>query len=208
MVQFLSVQPIRHQVALAGQVKDAQTQRPVDRAQVAITAAPAAFTAWLALKAIQYGEGWDRLGERPDHTRTAPDGHFHFLDLPDGQYTLTVSLPGAGSRYGTAEVNAQVARSLHDPAKITPADIALPPTTLKGQVTDATTHEAVSLAEVLVQGSGERTFSDTQGNYCLVGLEVGTRTVQVSARGYKAYIQTVQLRQAGAEQQLTVALDK
>ena len=38
--------------------------------------------------------------------RTRNDGHFHFMDLPDGEYSLTPSLPSFGYRYDTAEVNA------------------------------------------------------------------------------------------------------
>lgn len=209
---FLKLEPTRHQVAIAGRVTDAQTGRALAGAQVAITAAPAAFTTWLQLKAKQYEARWDTMVERPDRTRTATDGHFHFIDLPAGQYTLTASLPGSGSRYGTADVKARVSlsRSRSDPDKITSAtaDIALPPTTLKGQVTAADAKQPLLLAEVRIQGSGERSFSDAQGNYLLVGLEVGTRTVQVSARGYKANSTTVQLSQAGAEQQLNLMLEK
>jgi Carboxypeptidase regulatory-like domain len=209
---FLTLEPTRHQVAIAGRVTDAQTGRALVAAQVAITAAPAVFTSWLQLQAKQREDRWPTMDERPDRTRTATSGHFHFLDLPAGQYTLTASLPGAGSRYGTADVKARVSlsRSRSDPDKITlvTADLALPPTTLKGQVTATDAKQPLLMAEVRIQGSGERSFSDAQGNYLLVGLEAGTRTVHVSARGYKATSTTVKLGPAGTEQQLNVALEK
>ena len=37
--------------------------------------------------------------KRPDQTMTATDGSFFFIDLAEGPYKLSVSLPGAGSRY-------------------------------------------------------------------------------------------------------------
>ncbi len=208
---FLILEPSRRQVAIAGRVTDAQTGQALNGIQVTITSAPAAFTSWLALRAKQYESRWAVMAERADRTHTVKDGQYHFLDLPAGQYTLTASFPGAGSRYGTADAKAQVvvSRTGNDLGKISlaTADIALPPTTLKGQVTTADT-QPVFFANVLVQGSGERTFSDAQGNYRLVGLEVGARTVQVSAQGYKVKSQTVQLSQAGGEQQLNIVLNK
>jgi hypothetical protein len=145
------------------------------------------------------------VAERPDRTRTASDGHFHFLDLPDGQYTLTASLPGAGSRYGTAQVEATVSRDAEGNISMVTADIALPPTTIRGRVVDQD-NNPVGMAEVRVVGSGERTFSNAdieapteiQGQYRLTGLEAGKRTVLVSARGYTTATQTVQLTQGDA----------
>jgi len=209
---FLQVEPTRHQVALAGRVTDAQTGQALAAARVAISAAPAAFTAWLQLKAKQAQARWDTMIERPDRTQTATDGYFYFLDLPAGQYTLTASLPGSGSRYGTANMTANIslAPTPKEPQKITltTVSLVLPPTTLKGQITAADTKQPVFLARVQVQGSGEQSFSDALGNYLLSGLEVGTRTVLVSAQGYKVNRQTVQLSRVGAEQLLQIVLEK
>ena len=101
---------VQHQVAIAGRVADAQTGKGLAAIQVRITAAPAAYTAWLAIKALQYGQRWETLAERPDRRRTAPNGHFHWLDLPEGAYTLSTAWPEGGSRYGTAQMEVTVAR--------------------------------------------------------------------------------------------------
>jgi hypothetical protein len=143
--------------------------------------------------------------ERPDQTQTAADGHFHFLDLPDGDYTLTASLPGFGSRYGTAQRQVTVSRNAEGRILMAPADIVLPPTTLKGRIVGQNDNP-VGVAEVRVQGSGERAFSDGQGNYLMNGLEVGKRTVAVSAQGYQSASQAVVLGEAGNVQMLNFTL--
>jgi hypothetical protein len=195
----------RHQVAIAGRVTDRQTGRPIGGARVKITAGPQAFTKWLAVYALQYGDRWATMADRPDQTRTAADGHYHFLDLPDGDYTLTASLPEAGSRYGTAETQATVERDAQGNLTLTPADITLPPTTLKGRVTGQGAGPVV-MAEMRMQGSGECAFTDAQGRYLLAGLETGTRTVIVSARGYQPESTAVLLSPAGIERVVNITL--
>jgi hypothetical protein len=148
---------------------------------------------------------------RPDCTQSQADGHFGFLDLPDGQYALTASLPGAGSRYGTAQVqNIAVARDGEGKAILAVADLFLPPTTVSGQIQQGSGAdiEPVTLAEVRLSGSGERTWSDSNGQYTLLGLETSPnpRTVMVSAAGYQPASQTVLLPQAGTVQTLNFTL--
>jgi hypothetical protein len=120
--------------------------------------------------------------ERPDRHRTAADGHFRFLDLPNGQYTVTASLQRAGSRYGTARVRVRVAHSAYGNVTMAVANLAT---------------DLVVMAEVRVQGSRHRAFSDGQGQYLLTGLEVGAHTVLVAAQGYTPVTQTVRLNRAG-----------
>ncbi len=196
---------VSHQAAIAGTVRDVQMQQPIAGAWVALTSAPAEFTAWLALKAKQYGDTWATLVERPDRTRTSLDGHFHFVDLPNGQYTLTASLPGAGSRFATAQATVTVSRDSQGNLTLVAADLALPPTTIKGQVTGQN-NSPVVLARVRVQGSGEESYSDGQGQFTLAGIETGNRTVLVSAQGYKPASQAIQVAQPGVVQALNVAL--
>lgn len=201
---------VRHQVAIAGRVTDTQTGQAIGQARVEIGAGPAAFTGWLAGQAMQYGERWAAMAERPDRTHTAPDGHFHFLDLPPGRYTLTASRPGAGSRCGQAQKKVTVRAPAADgKIALVAADLALPPTTVKGRVTQQGTTRPLVLAEVQVQGSGERTFTDGQGQYMLTGLEASAgraRTLRVSAQGYQPATQTVLLDKPGAERMLNFGL--
>jgi len=184
----------RHQVAIAGQVSDFETTRSIAGALVRITAAPAEFLTRLAALAQQYGADWATLRERPDQTATAPDGHFHFLDLPNGQYTLTVSLPGSGTRYGTRQ--GQVSVDTSDNIVLAAADLTLPPTVLKGQVTreDGT---PLAMAAVRIKGSGEQGFSDGQGRYVLAPLEIGQRTIIASGQGFSPVTRVLQLATAG-----------
>ena len=73
----------RRTVSIAGRVTDARTDRPLGGVCVTAASRSTSFVA-----------------------RTRNDGHFHFLDMPDGEYLLTPSLPSSGSRYDTAEINA------------------------------------------------------------------------------------------------------
>jgi hypothetical protein len=176
---------------------------------VSITDGPLAFNEWLANYAKQYGDRWESMMERPDQIRTAADSHFHFMDLPDGQYTLRASLPGSGTRYGTIQQVATVSRDAQGNITMAVADMALPPTTLKGQITEQGTTDpvvVVVMAEVRMKGSGERVFTNGLGQYLLAGLETGERTVVVSAQGYQRASQTSDISQTGAVQTLNFAL--
>ena len=139
------------------------------------------------------------LTERPDQTLTATDGHFHFMDLPNGQYTLVASMPDSGSRYGTAQTQLSVSRNASGHIVMAVADIALPPTTIKGKVTGPGSTN-VMMAKIQVQGSGEQTFSDSQGRYLLTGIETGNRTILVSAQGLQSNSRPVTLGSAGLVQ--------
>lgn len=199
---------IRHQVAIAGRVTEGQTGRAVPGAQVAITSAPAAFTDWLALRALAHGDRWATLRKRPDRTYTAVNGHFHFLDLPAGQYTLTVALAGAGRRYGTTQTTVTVAYDNTGKVTMAVANLTLPPTTVTGRISNQADGVGVPLAAVRVGGSGEQTTSDLQGNYRLTALETGQRTLVVTAQGFQPATQTVTLTQAGVVQTVNLALNK
>ncbi len=188
---------ISHAVAISGAVTDLRTGSALSGARVEITSAPAAFTEWLAMRRMEAGRAWDAMEERPDRRRAAPDGHFHFMDLPDGLYTFTASMPGMGSRYGTAQSVVTVSRDAGGHLDMVTVALAIPPTTLEGVVT-AQGGGPLPMAMVQVQGSGERTFSDGDGRYRLIGLETGSRTVTASARGYENRSLTVVLDQAGA----------
>ncbi|HET6232009.1 MAG TPA: carboxypeptidase regulatory-like domain-containing protein [Longimicrobiaceae bacterium] len=178
----------RRQVALAGMVTDAETGRPLGGARVEITAGPAAFRRWADVRAREHAGGSATV-QAPHLATTSADGHFRFADLPDGAYTLAVSLPPAGSRYGAVKVKAAVAR---EGERVVHADAgaALPPTRIRGKVTGAD-GEAVAMAQVALKGGGEQALTGADGRYVLNAIEAGTRTVVVSARGHAPAAQEV-----------------
>jgi hypothetical protein len=200
-----AVEEVRHLVALAGRVTDAATGQPVAGAQVAITTAPQAFTDRLALAALAAGAGWAALAERPDRTLTRADGSFYFVDLPDGSYGLTASLPAAGPRYGTVSATATVTRDAQGGLKPVLTVLALPPTQVGGTV-QGPDQKPLLLAEVMMVGSGERTLTDAAGSYRLLGVEPGARTVEATAPGCRPLRQTVQLAQPGSASTLAFVL--
>jgi hypothetical protein len=198
-------QEIRHQAVIAGRVTQGQTGRPLSNALVMITAGPPEFTDLLALKAVQHGRHWESLQNRPDRTRSAADGHFHFLNLPDGQYTLEVSVPGWGSRYGITQAPATVSRNPDSTVNLATVNPVVQPTTIRGRVTNQE-GDPVVMAAVQLQGSGERAYSDAQGNYRLLAVETGARTVGASASGFETVSHQVSLLEAGGEQVQDITL--
>lgn len=172
----------RHQAAVAGRVVDAQRGKPVAGALVMVTAGPLR---------------WE--------SRSGGDGHFHFLDLPDGTYVVTASYPPGGSRYGRAQVNAVVSRDGTGRISMATADFALPATTVRGRVARAD-NQPVVMAEILLEGSGEQIYSAADGQYALVGVEAGLRRVQVRAQGFQPTTREVTLAAAGAIATLNVTL--
>lgn len=147
---------------------------------------------------------------RPDRTQAAADGIFFFVDLPAGAYTLVASLTGVGTRYGEGQTTATVTHNQGNIA-LAQADIAIPSTTVRGAITGPSLDgdgsvTPVPLATIQVRGSGERTYSKSDGGYLLAGLEVGQRTILITARGYQPREQRVTFSAAGAEQILNVTL--
>ena len=196
---------VRHQVAIAGRITDAQTGTPIAGANVQIATGPAAWTDALAKLAAVHGAAWATLQERPDRRRTSADGHFHFLDLPNGAYQLTASLPLSGSRYGTTQVQASVARDETGKIAMATADVALPTTMITGRITGPGL-TPVAMATARLKGSGESTYSDSQGRYRLSAIEAGTRAVQISAQGFQPAVNQAVLGQPGASQNLDFTL--
>jgi hypothetical protein len=197
---------IQHAVAISGRVINAQTSKGVGRARVEITAGPAEFMNAVVLKAAAYGRGWAGLQDRPDRKLTAADGHFHFLDLPNGTYTLTATVPGSGSRFGTAQSTPAVSRDSLGNLIMTTADILISPTTLTGRITDQGSSDPVFMARIQVVGSNETTYSDDQGDYRLTGLETGHREIKISAQGYTSASDSVDLTTAGTAVTHDIAL--
>jgi len=77
----------------------------------------------------------------------------------------------------------------------------LQPTGVTGRVIGAANKAAVLLAEVRVQGSGERAFTDGQGHYTVAGVQPNQRAKRrllVSARGYRTEHLEVMVDEPGA----------
>jgi hypothetical protein len=199
---------IRHAVAIYGRVTDSQTNKGIGGVRVRISDGPPEFMDTLLYKAKSYGRRWDSLRDRPDRKHSEPDGHFHFLDLPDGSYTLTALAPGSGSRYGTAEVSTAVTLDSLGERIPANADIGLPPTTITGRVTDQSNGDPVFMAQLHVKGSNEKAYCDNQGDYKLVGLEIGSREIEVSAQGYQSVSQAVVLNTPGTVVTRDIALTR
>jgi len=200
------VDVVRHRVAVAGHVTDAGTGKAISQAVVTITAAPEAFERRLQLASLQYGDQWDAMPERPDKTRTRDDGLFYFLDLPDGNYSLTASLPGSYKRYGSVQQTAKVSRDAKGDTRIAFVNLSLQATAVKGKITGANHKTGVVMAQVRVKGSGERVFSDAQGDYVISAIEPGKRTISVSAQGYRQVSQLVVVREPGTSETLNFKL--
>ncbi|MBD2094097.1 hypothetical protein H6F90_02875 [Trichocoleus sp. FACHB-591] len=240
MPKWTQLELTRRQVAICGSVQNALTGQLIQGADVQIEQAPETFTRWLAMKAVQYRDRWQTMLDHPDKqyvalgstfylirklgdkeslkflTCTAIDGCFYFVDLPDGMYSLTISLPSAGSRYSTTQVdNIQVSRDNSGTIQRATVGIDLPPTAIQGTITEQINNSSnpksqtgsqlapIVLAKIQVEGSDIVTYSDREGNYILSGLEVWQQSsaqspkpvVRVSAQGYKTTAQGVALTQ-------------
>lgn len=196
---------VRHRVALAGRVVDDDEAAPLPGARVELVSAPAAFVRRAAAHAVQYGGAWDQLAERPDRTRTDVRGRFRLMDLPDGDYGLAVSLPAAGSRYGTRTANATVTRNAGGDVQLTFMELVLPATSIVGTVVDADA-KPVALATVLIADGSGRTFTDKQGRYALSAVQAGPRRILVRARGFAPAERPADVTVVGARVTVNFAL--
>jgi Carboxypeptidase regulatory-like domain len=167
--------------SIFGVVTDAQTNIPLAGADVLLTVYPAAFQNVLTVGMEGFGGGWSTALERPDRTQSNFNGEFRFLNLPDGNYTLSVTLPGTATRYGTGTATAAVA----SPSP-TIANLTLPPTAVVGTVQGkvGSTTAPVTLAFVSFLHSDENTYSDINGAYLFNAVEAGPRSLIVSAQGF------------------------
>ena len=89
-------------------------------------------------------------------------------------------------RYGKAQFDTAVSYGAAGFGKFTV--LRLQPTGIKGRVVISANQTAVLLAEVRIKGSGERAFTDAEGQYTISGIlpnDRRLRTVQVRARGYR-----------------------
>lgn len=211
MSAWMKLQLKQRQVAIAGRVIEAVTKQAIAAAEVKIEQSPREFREMLRLKALRFGDrqiGNHQIGDRQmeqfDRVRSAIDGCFYFLNLPDGSYTLSVSLPGTGTRYGRiSTAPLVVSGSSQGSLQAAIVEIVLPTTALTGKIMH--NQEPVSMARIQVEGSAASTFSDAKGSYLLTGLEVWQvdqqssqpprPVITVSARGHPPVATGVQLHQ-------------
>ena len=116
---------------------------------------PEEFKNSLDLQALQYGKSWKKMLKRPDRTITAMDGCFYFLDLLDGDYALTISLPNAATRYGVA--SSEPIQVDSKKGQINLSNIKLTASAIKWQLADSK-NGPVSRVKVSVYDSYEREF--------------------------------------------------
>ncbi|BAY29267.1 hypothetical protein NIES2107_11080 [Nostoc carneum NIES-2107] len=214
MSKWMKLNSTRHQVAIAGQVSDEKTGRTIPGATVEIIKMPDKFSNKLEVLKKLYGSEWEDFPKRPDQTTTTIDGYFYFLDLPEGIYKLSASLPSAGTRYQqrgeSQELNILKNQgSDQDKVAMVKADMTLAPTGIEGYVTADSA--PLVMAKVWLEGSSEFTFSDSKGYYLLTQLEASNieRTVQVATQGYElAAPKKVKLVQGEIIQNLDLVLQK
>lgn len=144
-------------------------------------------------------------------TKTAADGLFCFLNLPEGDYTLIASMPKSTRRYGVSQTqNVTVSHNDEGDIAISVADITLPSTSIIGKISSTieASDEPIMLAEVKIKGSHDSTYSNSKGEYILSGLEasVRERTVIVQAQGYQDTQRTIALSEPGEQKTLDFEL--
>lgn len=152
---FIQVPLRTRRLAFAGKVVDAVTALPI--AGVVAT-----------------------LAGRPERALSGADGCFAFLDLPDGDYAVSLALPRAGTRYGGAVHRFMIPRTAAGAIDL----VELPPTGVRGSVRAAGSGAPLPLARVRVEGSRELAYGGEDGGFYLGGVEAGERRLSVGAVGY------------------------
>ena len=181
-----------HSVAIGGQVTDAISGKPVAGAEIWITKSPEAYQRRLEVRGREFGEAWNDMRTRPDRTVSRPDGLFYFLDLPEGEYEVTISAPyvprahssaNFGRRYGPETKTVKVARDGKKNYVPDWAIVSLSPTGIQGSLKSGKAN--VGYAQVQMQPGGKSTWTDSAGQFEFTGIEPGQYTLLINARGYK-----------------------
>lgn len=198
---------IRHTVAIAGKVVDGVSKAPLVHAlvQIVVATSPPAFQA--LVRGCEADPTWARRMVRIDRTVTGNDGLFYFLDLPPGNYELSVTAPQLGTRYGLATTSALsvAAQPLEQPVMVAWTEIALPPTQIHGVVTHIGAGEPIIGANVHICGDTQVMQTMSDGTYRLSGLRKGHPMVEVLAAHFAPVRRQVEL-EAGQDQQVDIQL--
>jgi carboxypeptidase family protein len=94
---------VRHSVALLGLVTEEKTGKPIGGAVVTITGMPKEFKVKSEMRVMQVLRPGYKQTARIDETQTDYDGHFYFMDLPVGSYTVSASTAGRNPALGSGE---------------------------------------------------------------------------------------------------------
>lgn len=200
------IESSRHQVALAGTITDSVTGKPMRQALVEILLGPAAHQAKVDILARD--PAWLLRNERFDRTHTRGDGLFFFIDLAPGDYTLRVSAPQLGTRYGVIEAGpftVQTGRDANGRVRVAQADVTLAPTLIQGQVIRGDNSQAVAGAQVRLRGDTHIVVTAADGQYRLLDIVASKLTVEVSAANFQTAQRTVNLA-AGQARTVNITL--
>ena len=86
------------------------------------------------------------------------------------------------------------------------ADIAVPPTHIKGRAANKDTEATIEGAKVRLRGDDRVVLTDQDGQYSLGPIAAGSPTLEISANGFQTESSKVNLTQgAGEELNLTLA---
>lgn len=201
---------LSRKVSIAGEITDSNTGKPIKDVIVVLNKYPSAFKSLLELKSKQYNKEWKNMGMRPDRTVTDSIGHFHFMDLPAGKYTIGAMAGLRTKRYSEGEIEVDVNDFSDENFKYSKADIKLQSTSVKGVITDKSTDEPVVFAEVSIKGSNETSISNIKGEYLLNALETvpnKPRGLRVTAKGYKTVSKKVSLTEPGTLKKVSFSLE-
>jgi hypothetical protein len=193
-------------VSIAGRVTDLVTGEPISGARVEIIKGPQAFET--KRRILANDPGWEHQVERLDRTFSQTDGIYLFVNLPAGLYKMRVTGPPPSSRYATVETPFIRVWATRDPEgriKLDPADVALSPTRIHGQITRADTGQPVAGARVRLRGDTKVVRSDPEGQYALANLIASSPTLEVSAADLVTASQALSL-EAGQDLNLDVVL--
>lgn len=166
MSEFVRLIGSMHRGSIAGKVVDGRTRQPIAKAVVSIQSGPPEFDQWPA---------------KARRTTTAQDGFWGFVDLPDGDYTVTIEAPRE-LHYAT-HTTLQTAKQTEDKPIIEYAPMS--PTGVEGLVHNKDTRAPLHLARVRVHGSNEIVYCDRTGRFLVTGVFPGECTLIIDAVGYR-----------------------
>lgn len=200
---------IRHVVAIAGLIREppphtttpngnnngngsgiVKAKPPVRIAdalvEIVVEEAPPVFQQIVAVRKAD--PTWSQRRERIDRTWSQADGIFHFINLPPGDYQLRVSVPRAGTRYGTVTTKRLTVNPNppEKPVKAAWVEVEVPLTRIYGQITNDETHEPVVGAHVYLRGETKYVQTTADGHYELLGLVASSPMVEASADHFRA----------------------